>query len=77
MKQDGDKVSGTMNSMAGSVVLAGTVTGKTVKFEFEAETPQGKLPITMTGDIGETGVTGKAAISGLGEADWTATRVQQ
>lgn len=77
MKQEGDKVSGTMNSMAGSVALAGTVVGKTVKFEFEAETPQGKLPITMTGDIGATSVTGKAAIAGLGEADWTATRAVQ
>ncbi len=77
MKQEGEKVSGTMNSMAGSVALAGTVTGKTVKFEFEAETPQGKLPVTMTGDIGSTSVTGKAAIGGLGEADWTATRAVQ
>lgn len=77
MKQEGEKVSGTINSMAGSVALAGTVTGKTVKFEFEAETPQGKLPVTMTGDIGTTSVTGKAAIAGMGEADWTATRAVQ
>ena len=74
LKQDGGKVTGTLNGAAGEMVLAGTVTGTTVKFDFEAETPQGKLPITMTGVIGTTSVIGKATIAGMGEADWTATR---
>jgi len=74
MKQDGDKVTGTISSPAGDVAIAGTVSGRSVKLAFEAETPQGKLPITMTGDIGATSVVGKASIAGMGEADWTATR---
>lgn len=74
MKQDGEKLSGTISGPAGEIALAGTVIGKAVKFDFEAETPQGKLPVTMTGDIGATSVTGKASIAGMGEADWTATR---
>ena len=74
LKQDGNKVTGTLNGAAGEMVLAGTVTGTTVKFDFEADTPQGKLPITMTGVIGATSVIGKATIAGMGEADWTATR---
>jgi hypothetical protein len=74
IKQDGDKITGTMSGPAGDLALAGTVTGRTVKIDFEAETPQGKLPVTMTGDMGATSVTGKASIAGLGEADWTATR---
>jgi len=74
LKQDGGKVTGTLNGAAGEMVLAGTVTGTTVKFDFEADTPQGKLPITMTGVIGATSVVGKASIAGMGEADWTATR---
>ena len=28
----------------------------------------------MTGDMGDTAISGKASIAGLGEADWTATR---
>ncbi|MEQ1907312.1 MAG: hypothetical protein ABMA15_00715 [Vicinamibacterales bacterium] len=74
LKQDGDKVTGTLNGAAGEMILAGTVTGTTVKFDFEADTPQGKLPITMTGVMGATSVIGKATIAGMGEADWTATR---
>jgi len=74
MKQDGEKLSGTISGPAGEMVIAGTVTGKTVKIDFEADTPQGKLPVTMTGDIGATSVAGKASIAGMGEADWTATR---
>jgi hypothetical protein len=74
MKQTGDKVSGTISGPAGEMAIAGTVTGKSVRIDFEADTPQGKLPITMTGDIGVTSVTGKASIAGMGEADWTATR---
>ena len=74
LKQDGNKVTGTLTGPAGEMVLAGTVTGKTVKFDFEADTPQGKLPITMTGDIGAVSVVGKATIAGMGEADWIATR---
>ena len=74
LTQDGEKVSGTISSPTGAVAIAGTVTGRSVKFDFEAETPQGKLPITMTGAIGATSVTGKASIAGMGEADWTATR---
>ena len=74
IKQEGDKLTGTISSPAGEVAIAGTVTGRSVKFDFEAETPQGKLPITMTGDMGASSVTGKASIAGMGEADWVATR---
>lgn len=74
LKQVDENVSGTISSLGGDVAIAGTVTGRSVKFAFEAETPQGKLPITMSGAIGATSVIGKASIAGLGEADWTATR---
>jgi hypothetical protein len=77
MKQDGDKISGTISGPAGELPIAGTVTGKSLRIDFEADTPQGKLPVTMTGDIGTTSVTGKATIAGMGEADWTATRAVQ
>lgn len=74
MKQDGEKLTGTISGPAGEMTFAGTVVGKAVKFDFEADTPQGKLPVSMTGDIGATSVSGKASIAGMGEADWTATR---
>lgn len=74
LKQEGEKVSGTLSSIAGDVAVTGTVTGRSLKLDFTAETPQGSLPVTMTGDMGDTNISGKASIAGLGDADWTATR---
>ena len=51
IKQDGDKVTGTISSPAGEVPIAGTITGRSLKLDFEAETPQGTLPVTMTGEL--------------------------
>jgi hypothetical protein len=75
-KQDGDKVSGVLSSMAGEVPVSGTMVGKSLKLEFKIDTPQGQMPITMTGELGATGFAGKASIAGMGETDWTGTRVQ-
>jgi hypothetical protein len=73
--QDGDKVAGVLSTLAGEVPVTGTMTGNVLKLEFMAKTPQGEIPIVMTGDLSEKGLTGKASVAGLGEADWTATRV--
>jgi hypothetical protein len=75
-KQEGDKVSGVLSSMAGEVPVSGTMVGKALKLEFKVATPQGELPITMTGELGATGFAGKASIAGLGDTDWTGTPVQ-
>ncbi len=73
-KQAGTTVTGTFSSPAGDVPVNGTMTGVSLKLEFKAETPQGPLTITMTGDLGANGFTGKASLAGMGEADWKATR---
>ncbi|MQA31656.1 MAG: hypothetical protein GEU82_17775 [Luteitalea sp.] len=64
-----------LNSLAGDVAVNGTVTSAVLRIEFQAKTPQGELPIVMTGDFTGTGAAGKAGIAGMGEVDWTATRV--
>jgi hypothetical protein len=74
--QTADKVTGTISSQAGETAVAGTMTGSALKLEFNVETPQGAITIQMTGDLGAAGITGKAQIVGLGEADWSATRVR-
>jgi hypothetical protein len=73
-KQAGTAVTGTFSTPAGDVPVSGTMTGALLKLEFKAETPQGPLTITMTGDLGANGFTGKASLAGMGEADWKATR---
>jgi hypothetical protein len=73
--QTGDKVTGTLTSLAGGVPVSGTMTGKTLKLEFNVPTQQGDVPVTMTGDLGPDGFTGKASLAGIGDADWTGKRV--
>jgi hypothetical protein len=74
--QAGDKVSGTLSSQAGETAVSGTLTGQALKLAFTFETPQGALEITMTGDLAADSITGKAILTGLGEADWTGKRIR-
>jgi hypothetical protein len=74
--QAGDKVTGTLSSQAGETALTGTMSGQAVKLDFTLQTPQGDLQITMTGDVGADGITGKANLAGIGEADWSAKRAK-
>jgi hypothetical protein len=75
-KQDGTKITGTFSGPTGDVTLQGTMTGPSLKLEFEIETPQGKMPIVMTGDLGADGFTGKVALAGMGEANWKGIRAK-
>lgn len=75
--EDNGKLTGTITNQMGEVPFSGTIEGKTVKFAFTAQTPQGSLPVTMTGDIdGDTIVNGKAEVTGMGTLEWTAKRKQ-
>jgi hypothetical protein len=74
--QNGDKVTGTLSSQAGDAPISGTIAGSALKLDFTVPTPQGDLQITMTGDLSGDGITGKANLAGLGEADWTAKRTK-
>ena len=75
-KQEGTKLTGTFTGPTGDVTLEGTMTGSALKMEFVVETPQGKMPIVMTGDLGADGFTGKATLAGMGEANWKGTRAK-
>jgi len=75
LKQDGEKVSASLTGPAGEMAANGVMTGKSLKLEFTARTPQGDLPVTMTGDLTADGTfAGKASIGGMGEANWTGRR---
>lgn len=77
--QDGEKVTGTISlptNPAGTIPVTGKMIGSAIALEFNVETPQGDMPVTMKGDLGPAGFAGKASLGPLGEADWTGTRVQ-
>ena len=75
LTQEGEKVTGVLTTVAGEMAVTGTMTGKALKLEFVAQTPQGPIPIVITGDLGPEGFAGKASVAGLGEADWKGKRV--
>jgi len=72
--QDGDKVTGTLMNFLGEAPVTGTLTGDELRLEFTAQTPQGGIAVTLTGRLDGAGLKGKAVVTGLGDADWTAVR---
>jgi len=78
LTDDNGKLSGTFGSQLGEVPLAGTAEGKALKLTIVAQTPQGDMTVTMTGDLdGDNIVNGKAEIAGLGQMEWSAKRIKQ
>jgi hypothetical protein len=77
VKTNAGKVEGTLSSMMGDAPFTGTLEGKALKVAFNFESPQGTLPVVMTGDIeGDTIANGKAEITGMGTMEWTAKKKQ-
>ena len=70
-------VTGTLVGPAGPVDVSGTFDGNALKLSFVAKTPQGDIPIEMSGELnGDSIVNGKAEFGGLGQGEWTAKRKQ-
>jgi hypothetical protein len=77
VRADGGKLEGTISSQMGEAPFKGTIDGKAMKVTFDFATPNGTVPITMTGDIeGDTISNGKAEIPGMGAMEWTAKKKQ-
>lgn len=73
LKQDGEKVTGTITSPQGTAELAGTCKGKTVNISFSIQGPNGALDIKVNGEV--EGADMKGIIDfGMGMADFTAKK---
>lgn len=75
LAQSGESVSGTVASPGGPVPLTGTMAGKRLTLEFKVATPQGEETVTLNGELGTNGLKGKTTMPGLGDVEWTGTRV--
>jgi len=73
--QTGEKLSGTVSGPTGELPINGTLTGNAVKMDMNIQTPQGDLEIKFTGDLGPTGMSGKANTM-MGDMSWSATRAK-
>jgi len=69
------KVTGTIEGPTGPVDVSGTFEGNALKLAFTAKTPQGDIPVELSGELsGDSIVNGKAAFGGMGQGEWTAKR---
>jgi hypothetical protein len=72
------KISGTFASQMGEVAVTGTLEGKALKMTMVAQTPQGEMTVTLTGDVdGDAIVNGQAEVPGIGAMPWSAKRAKQ
>jgi hypothetical protein len=73
LKQDGDKVTGQIESPQGTAELSGTLKGKVLNMSFSIQGPNGPLDIKVNGEV--DGANMKGIIDfGMGMADFTAKK---
>ncbi len=73
LQQDGEKVTGEIESQAGKTTLTGTMKGKTLSMAFTMQGPQGSMDIKVTGEV--DGASMKGVIDfGMGMAEFTAKK---
>ena len=75
--EEAGKISGTFGSQMGEVPVSGTIDGHAFKLTMTAQTPQGPMEVTMTGDVDGDAIKGKAEVAGMGQMEWTAKRARQ
>jgi hypothetical protein len=74
---NGGKITGTLMGPQGAITIAGTFDGSLLTLEFTAPTPNGDIPIKMTGDVSGDSIAGKADFGGMGAGEWSAKRTKQ
>ena len=73
LKQDGEKVTGSIESPQGTADLSGTLKGKVLNMSFTIPGPNGNLDIKVNGEV--DGASMKGIIDfGMGMADFTAKK---
>lgn len=73
LKQDGEKVTGTIDSPQGTAEMQGTLKGKTLLLAFSIQGPDGPLDIKVSGEVEGDSIKGMLDF-GLGQADFTAKK---
>jgi len=74
-KQDGDKLTGTIDGLVGLVPLQGTMTGSDLKFSWTVDAGGQIVTIKMVGKMEGSSIAGNATFGDLGDGTWTAKRV--
>ena len=72
IKQDGEKITGSIDTPQGTAEMTGTYKGKTLNLSFSVPGPNGNLDIKVNGEVDGGGTSIKGMIDfGMGQADFT------
>ena len=74
-KADGDALTGTMESQAGSTQFKGTIKGNTINFVLNVQTPQGDMSVQLNAEVEGDSLKGTFDF-GQGTGNWTGKRVK-
>jgi hypothetical protein len=76
-KQTGEKLTGKYKGTFGEADLTGTVSGKTIKFSFNADAQGMPMTIAYDGEIeSESSIKGKVDLGGLATGTFTGKRTK-
>jgi len=75
LKQEGDKLTGTLKGMRGEAPVEGSVTGQEIKFTVKRETPRGPMTLEYKGSVDGDSMKGTLETP-MGARDWTAKRAK-
>jgi hypothetical protein len=73
LKQDGEKVTGSIETPQGNAQMTGTFKGKALNLEFTIPGPNGNLDIKVNGEVDGASMKGMIDF-GMGMADFTAKK---
>lgn len=75
-KAQGEELSGTMTSQAGSTSFKGTIKGNAFQFVMSVSTPEGDLSIQMSGEVEGDNIKGTFDF-GQGTGTWSGKRTSR
>ena len=74
LAQDGEKLTGSMDSPMGTLEFEGTITGNKLEIVMEVDAGGAFLEITLAGTVDGDEMMGTLDLGGYGGGDWTAKR---
>jgi hypothetical protein len=73
-KQEGEKLTVTMQGRGGEVTAEGTVKGNEIEWTITRSTPRGEFTMTYTGKIEGDTMSGEVQIADFGSGEWKAKK---
>jgi len=73
-KQEGEKLTVTMQGRRGEVTAEGTVKGNEIEWTITRSTPRGEFTMTYTGKIEGDTMSGEVQMGDFGSSEWKAKK---